>query len=98
MTGTTMVGLSVAEKPTQLQSDNFMTCSYTLKWGEEGGARWKGLHLTETRKTDEKWACGASLVAQWLRIHLPMQGTRVRALLREDPTCCRATKPMRHNY
>ena len=25
-------------------------------------------------------------MAQWLRIHLLMQGTRVRALVREDPT------------
>ena len=41
---------------------------------------------------------GASLVAQWLRIHLPMQGTWVRALVREDPTCRRAAKPVRHNY
>ena len=41
---------------------------------------------------------GASLVAQWLRIHLPMQATRVRALVREDPTCRRATKPVCHNY
>ena len=41
---------------------------------------------------------GASLVAQWLRIHLPMQGTRVQALVREDPTCCGATMPMRHSY
>ena len=40
----------------------------------------------------------ASLVAQWLRIHLTMQGTRVRALVQEDPTCHGATKPMRHNY
>ena len=39
-----------------------------------------------------------SLVAQWLRIHLPMQGTRVQALVREDPTWHRATKPMRHGY
>ena len=31
---------------------------------------------------------GTSLVAQWLRIHLPVQGTWVRALVREDPTCC----------
>ena len=30
---------------------------------------------------------GASLVVQWLRIRLPMQGTWVRALVREDPTC-----------
>ena len=41
---------------------------------------------------------GTSLVAQWLRIHLPMQGTRVRSLVRDDPTCHRATKPVRHNY
>ena len=40
----------------------------------------------------------ASLVAQWLRIHLPLQGTWVRTLVREDPTCSRATKPVRHNY
>ena len=40
----------------------------------------------------------ASLVAQWLRIRLPMQGTRVRALVQEDPTCRGATKPVRHNY
>ena len=39
-----------------------------------------------------------SLVVQCLRIRLPMQGTQVRALVQEDPTCCRATKPMRHNY
>ena len=29
-------------------------------------------------------------MAQWLRIRLPMQGTRVR----EDPTCRGATKPV----
>ena len=40
----------------------------------------------------------ASLVAQWLRIRLPMQGTWVRSLLREDPTCRGATKLVCHNY
>ena len=40
----------------------------------------------------------ASLVAQWLRIRLPMQGTRVWALVWEDPTCCGTAKPVRHNY
>ena len=39
-----------------------------------------------------------SLVAQWLRIRLPMQGTRVWALVQEDPTCRGATKPTHHNY
>ena len=41
---------------------------------------------------------GTSLVAQWLRIRLPMQGTRVRALVQEDPTSHGATKPVRHTY
>ena len=41
---------------------------------------------------------GTSLVAQWLRIRLPMQGTRVWSLVQEDPTCHGATKPMHHNY
>ena len=40
----------------------------------------------------------ASLVAQWLRICLPMQRTQARALVREDPTCRGATKPVRHSY
>ena len=40
----------------------------------------------------------ASLVAQWLRIRLPMQGTWVQVLVREDPTCHGATKPVCHNY
>ena len=46
-------------------------------------------------KTILPWA---SLVAQWLRICLPMQGTRVRALVWEDPTCRGATGPVSHNY
>ena len=40
----------------------------------------------------------ASLVAQWLGVHPPMQGSRVRALVWEDPTCHGATKPVCHNY
>ena len=39
----------------------------------------------------------ASLVAQWLRVCLPMQGTRVRALVWEDPTCRGATRPVGHS-
>ena len=41
---------------------------------------------------------GASLVAQWLRVHLPVQGTQVWALVREDPTCHGAARPASHNY
>ena len=36
----------------------------------------------------------ASLVAQWLGVRLPVQGTRVRALAWEDSTCRRATEPV----
>ena len=46
----------------------------------------------------ERQGIGASLVAQWLRIHLPMQGTQVPALVWEDPTRRGATKPVRRNY
>ena len=56
-----------------------------------------GLMSTLTLLT-QKYLLGASLVAQWLRVCLPMQGTRVRALVWEDPTCRRATRPVSHNY
>ena len=39
-----------------------------------------------------------SLVAQWLRIRLPMQGTWVWSLVLEDPTWRGAAKPVCHNY
>ena len=48
--------------------------------------------------TNRKYNIWASLVAQWLRICLLMQGTGVRALVWEDPTCRGATRPMSHNY
>ena len=41
---------------------------------------------------------GTSLVAQWLGVRLPVQGTRVRALVWEDPTCCGVAGPVHHNY
>ena len=50
------------------------------------------------KNTIQKDTCRASLVAQWLRVCLPMQGTRVRALVWEDPTCRGATRPVSHNY
>ena len=56
------------------------------------GTQW---NLLECSKYCLDWA---SLVAQWLRICLPMQGTRVRALVWEDPTCRGAIRPVSHNY
>ena len=55
------------------------------------------LSTKKTNNSVKKWA-RASLVAQWLRIHLPIQGTWVRALVQEDPTCRGATKPVHHTY
>ena len=52
-------------------------------------------YYQENLKDAPAWA---SLVAQWLRICLLMQGTRVRALVWEDPTCRGATGPVSHNY
>ena len=37
---------------------------------------------------------GTSLVVQWLRIRLTVQGTQVQSLVWEDRTCCGATKPV----
>ena len=54
------------------------------------------LRVLNHPQKDKYW--GTSLVAQWLRIRLPVQGTWVQALVQEDPTCRRATKPMCHNY
>ena len=54
--------------------------------------------LSTDKWINKMWYIGASLVAQWLRVLLPMQGTQVWALVWEDPTCHRATKLVHHNY
>ena len=51
--------------------------------------------VAKKKKKPMRWA---SLVVQWLRICLLMQGTRVQALFWEDPTCRGATRPVSHNY
>ena len=56
------------------------------------------MRQASTSKSIKSQCVGTSLAAQWLRIRLPMQGTQVRATVREDPTCGGATKPARHNY
>ena len=34
-----------------------------------------------------------SLAVQWLRLRLPVQGSRVQSLVQKDPACCRAARP-----
>ena len=77
---------AIYDKPTHLLSIN-MTKEARGKDSITG----KGQFLQEV-------VLGASLVVQWLRICMLMQGTRVRALVWEDPTCCGATRPVSHNY
>ena len=61
-------------------------------------------HSNQRRKRNKRipnWKrskAEAFLVAQWLRICLPMQGTWVQALVWEDPTCCGATGSVSQNY
>ena len=62
------------------------------KWSRRGG----GERERERKKENE--GVRTSLVAQWLRIRLPMQGTRVWSLVQEVPTCHGGTKPVHHNY
>ena len=38
-----------------------------------------------------------SLVVQWLRIHLPVQGSWVQVLVQEDSTWCGAAWPVQHS-
>ena len=75
-----------------------------------GDASCEGSLQTLPSRTREKWhvttkcadtwgsfhegSAWTSLVVQWLRPRLPMQGTRVQPLVREDTTGCRATKPL----
>ncbi|KAJ8798063.1 hypothetical protein J1605_016946 [Eschrichtius robustus] len=80
------ITVSSLKKITDLQNQLKQQGEDFKKQLEKGEARLKNYLL------------GTSLVAQWLRIRLPTQGTRVRALVREDTTCRGATKPVRHNY
>ena len=69
------------------------------KQGERCLGTLQGMREAESEKKGFKnGRLGASLVAQWLRVCLPMQGTRVRALVWEDPICRGATRPVSHNY
>ena len=77
---------------TKIRKTLFKKINKTKSWLFEK-IKFTNLYQNKLRKEER-----ASLVTQWLRIRLPMQGTQVQALVREDLTCCGATKPMHHNY
>ena len=60
---------------------------------EEPGAGGYSPWSHKESNTTEQLTLSLSLVVQWLRIHLPVQGTQIQSLVWKDPTCHRATKP-----
>ena len=102
-----------APHPKQCQKEKTMSldskCTETMANGNQANV-FLSLHSTYTywgpkrgpklipETGDSKEKTGASLVAQWLGVCLLMQGTRVRALVWEDPTCRGATGPVSHDY
>ena len=67
---------------------------FTSWWNMTSGSR-EFIDLDESMLWNGSWA---SLLVQQLRICLAMQGTMVRSLVWEDPTCHGAPRPMCHNY
>ena len=74
------------------------TDTYTHNTYRKKGKRYNKMSAGLSLDSGFKGDLWASLVAQWLRICLPIQRTRVRALAGEDPTCHGATKLVLHNY
>ena len=90
----------------QIHKPKFISFCAKCTEGMGGGGRVKQAKLgragTELRMFPQnanlKVLGWSSLVVQWIRMCLPLQGTQVRSLVQEDSTCHGATKPMRHNY
>ena len=81
-------GMHRSQKPPARSHQSTLVVMITIR----GRTGFRGWGLPKLK------AIRASLVAQWLRICLLMQGTRVRALVWEDPTCHGAAGPVSHNY
>ena len=69
----------------------------TQEVGSSGATSWRR-EMDQEGLTLEMLTWGTSLVVQWLRISLPIQGIQVRPSVWEDPTCLGATKPACSNY
>ena len=79
----------------------FNTCNPFYKLGESVMNRESQFYLQMApmfQQFTQEGKRRASLVVQWFRIHLPMQGTQVQFLVQEDSTGHRTTKPVHHSY
>ena len=65
----------------------FITIQHYFKKQEKSQINNLTLHLKQLEKEQKSPEVGTSLVVQWLKICLPMQVTRVRALVWENPKC-----------
>ena len=54
-------------------------------------------HVIKTYFKRKSWKQDFPVV-QWVRICLPLQGTKVQSLVQENFTCCGAFKPMHNNH
>ena len=66
----------------------------TIQTGREKRKQPRGLEFSGPVAENKTEESRTSLVVQWLGIHQPLQGTRVRSLVWEDPTCLGATQPV----
>ena len=95
----TQPSLKPSPRPTGLRLQLACTCVRTDLGTSQQRSRRKGpLFFSLSPKKISFLFSGTSLVAQWWRIHLPMQKTQVQSLIQEDPTCRGATKPEHHSY
>ena len=87
--------ISLTEKPGRLQSVGSQESDTTERPSSQ--THWQ-LKQLAVPPLPARTSVRASLMASWLRSCLPMQGTQIRSLGQEGPTCHGATKPIRHNY
>ena len=80
-----------------LDEETFISASKVILILSKESDRDKKWPWLEKKGKEKEKENRASLVAQLLGVCLPMQGTRVPALVWEDPTCRGTTKPVHHN-
>ena len=90
-------------------SRNVFWVAGAMRGEEEGSWEWEwgggcccevkqGQDWKECLEFSNKLLRGTSLVTQWWRIRLPIQGTWVPSLVWEDPRCQRVAKPVCQSY
>ena len=77
-----LIGELRSHMPCGQKNQNIKQKQYCNKFNKDLKKKKRSISKKKILKKEN----GTSLVVQWLRILLPMQGTRVQALVQEDPT------------